>query len=397
MLLDVVNFVLAFSTLALGAGTLYFCVQCLAGLLTGRAQPLPLLRSTSVAVLMPAHNEELTLSHSLNSVRSQLRASDRLVVVADNCTDATETIARQGGAEVVVRDDLSHRGKGFALDAGLRYLSRNPPQVVVMLDADCTAAPNCLAHLDDLVCRRGKPAQARYLMKASTAEASHLAISEFAFFIKNCIRPRGLSRLHLPCHLTGSGMAFPWSSLSRVCLSNDHLVEDMKLGLDLAKIGKGAQYCDEALVLSDFPTSVNGQTTQRHRWEKGRAHLARSSLKTLCSPRSYRHIGAPMLALDSLIPPLTALTLLLGVQFLALAILEMFVEQVWLLSAAAVSVASFSLTLACVWAFCGRNILPLSYWPGLVGHLTSRLSLYRAVASRHPTQWVRTNRGVRDV
>lgn len=397
MLLDLMSLVLALFTLVLGAGTFYFCLQCFAGLHPGSTQKLPLSRSISLAVLVPAHNEELSLSHSLTSIRSQLRASDRLVVVADNCSDGTETIARNQGAEVVVRTDPLHRGKGYALDAGLRYLSRNPPQVVIMLDADCTIGPDCLAHLDDLVCRQSKPAQACYLMKARTAEAPHLAINEFAFLIKNCIRLRGLSRFHLPCHLTGSGMAFPWQALRQVDLSSDHLAEDMKLGLDLAQLGQGAIYCNNAHVLSDFPTSLKGQTTQRHRWEKGRANLALSSMRTLCSPRSYRHIGAPLLALDSLIPPLTALALLLSVHVSALIIMQVFIQQDWLLRTATAIFLLFLLTIACVWATCGRSILPVRYWPAMMRYLTSRVGLYRALAVRANPQWIRSERGVGDI
>ncbi|MFX5972557.1 glycosyltransferase, partial [Acinetobacter baumannii] len=78
-----------------------------------------------VAILVPAHNESEGLRPTLIEINSQLGSGDRLVVVADNCTDDTATIAAAAGADVVVRHDLSRIGKGFALDAGVRHLGAN--------------------------------------------------------------------------------------------------------------------------------------------------------------------------------------------------------------------------------------------------------------------------------
>ena len=44
---------------------------------------------TPVAILIPAHNEEGGISATLRSIAPQLEAHDRLLVVADNCTDGT--------------------------------------------------------------------------------------------------------------------------------------------------------------------------------------------------------------------------------------------------------------------------------------------------------------------
>src|SRR5687768_11031166 len=82
-----------------------FCVECLAALLPGRRQargtngaaepPRP-----SLAVLIPAHNEQAVLGATLQSLVPQLNPGDRLVVVADNCTDATAEVALAHEAEV---------------------------------------------------------------------------------------------------------------------------------------------------------------------------------------------------------------------------------------------------------------------------------------------------------
>src|ERR1700682_6274810 len=46
-----------------------------------------------VAVLVPAHNESIGLLPTLADIKAQMRASDRLLVVADNCADDTAAVA----------------------------------------------------------------------------------------------------------------------------------------------------------------------------------------------------------------------------------------------------------------------------------------------------------------
>ncbi|MFC9284986.1 glycosyltransferase [Streptomyces collinus] len=54
-----------------------------------------------VVALVPAHNEADRIGAALTALRAQTRPPERIVVVADNCTDATAGVARQAGAEVV--------------------------------------------------------------------------------------------------------------------------------------------------------------------------------------------------------------------------------------------------------------------------------------------------------
>ena len=78
---------------------------------------------------------------------AQLEPGDRLLVVADNCTDHTAAVARAAGAEVLERRDAERRGKGYALAAGVDTLRAGPPDVVVIVDADCRPAAGAIDRL----------------------------------------------------------------------------------------------------------------------------------------------------------------------------------------------------------------------------------------------------------
>jgi glycosyltransferase involved in cell wall biosynthesis len=100
-----------------------------------------------VAVLIPALDEEEALPILLDALPGGV-----LVLVVDNgSSDGTATVARAGGATVVLEP---RRGYGSACLAGVRYLESlpEPPEVLVFIDAD-QAHPGALGHLVEPIVR----------------------------------------------------------------------------------------------------------------------------------------------------------------------------------------------------------------------------------------------------
>ena len=96
----------------------------------------PARRPRLVAVL-PAHNEEAGLAAALRSLWGQTTPPDEVIVVADNCTDDTEQVARRHGAEVFVTVDNPHKKAGAlnqVLGAVLPGLQ--PDDLLLVMDAD---------------------------------------------------------------------------------------------------------------------------------------------------------------------------------------------------------------------------------------------------------------------
>ena len=119
----------------------------------------------SLAILMPAHNEASVIQQTLETLKPQLADHQRLIVIADNCTDDTAEIARAVGADVIERSDTERRGKGYALDYGLQHLASDPPDIVIFIDADCDVQPGAIPALAQAAAANQRPAQAIYLME----------------------------------------------------------------------------------------------------------------------------------------------------------------------------------------------------------------------------------------
>lgn len=273
-------------------------------------QPMPDVGRPNIAVLIPAHNESSGVIPTLQSLKTQLQAGDRIVLVADNCSDDTASVAKAEGVEVIERSNLKLRGKGYALDFGMRYLMESPPEVVIIVDADCIVEAGSLERLARTCMAKNRPVQALYLMKSPTEASLKTKIAEFAWAVKDWARPLGYLQFGLPCQLMGTGMAFPWALLQSAELATGHIVEDLKLGLEFANARRPPLFCPEALVTSTFPQNNEGVQSQRTRWEHGHLSMIfQDGPRELLSSINSLNLGLFALAVDMCVPPLALLML----------------------------------------------------------------------------------------
>ena len=342
-----------------------------------------------LAILIPAHNESVVIAQTIQSIMSQLGNQDCLLVVADNCNDDTAAIARNLGAIVIERTNLHERGKGYALDYGLQHLNANPPQVVLIIDADCMVVNDAINKLASACVTYQRPIQALYLMESQPNPSLKARIAAFAWLVKNKVRPLGFKALGFPCQLMGTGMAFIWEDIIKVNLASGHIVEDMKLGADLCRINKAPLFLPEALLTSVFPLTAEATNTQRTRWEHGHLSMILTEAPSLffeaIKTKNRQLLG---LALDLIVPPLVALTLS------TVAIL--IVSFVFSIKLASVLTTILLLTLISAvllaWGFFGRNIISFKQLCYAPIYALVKIPLYIKFILNRQVEWVRSKR-----
>lgn len=379
-------------------------VQVLAALLPARLNTAESLQvstpntPTEVCLLMPAHNEAGGIASVLQLLITQLGPHTRLLVVADNCTDATAAIARavggpSGFVEVLERHDDRLRGKGYALDHGIRQLAKNAPHVVLVIDADCTLEPGSINTLAIRCMATGRPVQALDLMQAPVGGSVKTLLAEFAWLVKNKVRALGYHRLGLPCQLMGTGMAFTWSHISEAKLNTGHIVEDMQLGIDLARRGAPPLFCPDALVTSLFPSAEAGLQAQRTRWEHGHLGVILSQTPGLLWRSVVGGNGALLaIALDLCVPPLALLTLLASGALVACLVVAALGGSA--LPAVLVAVASSMLAMAVLlaWLGFGRDVISFKQLCSVPLYVMAKIPLYFYFFVKRQTGWVRSKR-----
>jgi 1,2-diacylglycerol 3-beta-glucosyltransferase len=266
-----------------------------------------------LVVVVPAFNEAELIGRCLTSLRVQTYPREllRIVVVADNCTDDTATVAAAAGAEVLVRDAPDARGKGRALRWSFDQLSAeaDPADAFIVVDADSVADPDLVGGLATEFAAGHEVVQAEYLVTAEPGTRSELRQAAFLLFHRT--RFTGRARLGMACNLVGNGMLLSRSVLQRVPWGAFTGAEDLEYSIDLRLAGVKPRFARSARVFGPAPGAGRAAATQRMRWEGGRFHVVRTRLLTLLAG-AFRRRDLSLLdaALDLAVPPLGLLGLI---------------------------------------------------------------------------------------
>lgn len=345
-----------------------------------------------LVVLMPAHNESAVLAETLASVLPQLSAQDKVLLIADNCSDDTAAIGRALGVQVAERFNTELRGKTYALAFGIDALRSQPPEVVIVVDADCRVESGALDILAKAAFKLDKPVQALYLMHAGKNSSVKIKIAAFAWVIKNQVRALGLSRLGLPCMLMGSGMAFPWHIISKTNLAIDALAEDYTLGGSLVAANHAPAFCPDAYVESEYPASDEVAYTQRRRWEHGHLNMILQYLPGLLKVVLGRgDVKGALFVFDMMVPPLALQTMfvLLGLAITGCAAGWGVVQPFYVMLAGS---TLFALALLLAWYRYARHVISVSDALHIPLYLFSKISVYVSYVIAREKHWVKTKR-----
>ena len=245
-----------------------------AGAAVFRSQPLPPPRPLRLCVVIPAHDEAGGIAACVRGLLGTERGghSVDLVVVADNCTDATAAEAAAAGARVLERSDPVLRGKGHALAHAFAQLTPEAHDAYIVVDADTRVEPNLLTALAAPLAAGAAAVQCRYLV--DNPEASlRTRLMGVAWLAFNDLRPRGREHWGVSVGLLGNGFALTQDTLRQVPFDAGSIAEDLEYHLRLVRAGLKVRFCPETTVWSAVPTGGAAAAGQRARWEGGRFRM----------------------------------------------------------------------------------------------------------------------------
>jgi biofilm PGA synthesis N-glycosyltransferase PgaC len=268
----------------------------------------------TITVLVPAHNEAACIGDTIRSLQAQSHSPERVVVVADNCTDATENIALALGVEVF-RTVGNTRKKAGALNQVLRELLpvQDENDLVMVMDADTTLDPGFL----EAAVRRMTDDRALMAIgglfygEQGKGLLGQLQRNEYTRYAREMKRRRG--RVFV---LTGTASMFRPRALRAVAAERGHslpglpgdvydtiaLTEDNELTLALKSLGGLMISPPDCTVVTEVMPTWKALWVQRLRWQRGALeNLGAYGL----TPQSFRYwaqqlgIGYGVIALGS--------------------------------------------------------------------------------------------------
>ena len=300
--------------------------------------------------LVPAHDEELLISGCVRSLMAMTYPSThrRVLVVADNCSDATARLAREQGAESLERNDPAQPGKPRAIAWALNQIDLRNWDACVIVDADSTVAPTFasglakLAPLNDIV-----------------FQPNNGVLNEFENWLTRLGGLLGRCRFQVTYPLKQSaglncpisnGMGFGTNLLLRDGWRSFSITEDTELYAVYTEAGVTIRHASDADLFSQESRSLREGATQRRRWIAGRFQILREwGPRLVRSPRiGWRQ---KLDALVELALPAPVLHLVATVTVVALALFGVRGELgVWIayLAIASLSGLVFN-TLTAIW------------------------------------------------
>jgi cellulose synthase/poly-beta-1,6-N-acetylglucosamine synthase-like glycosyltransferase len=234
-----------------------------------------------LTVLVPAYNEELTIAATLKSLWGQDRPPDRVVVVADNCTDNTAEIAKGHDADVFTTVGNTEKKAGAlnqALSEMFAHISAR--DVVMVMDADSVIVPAFLATAmgrleedPDLIAVGGV-----FYGEGGSGLVGQLQRNEFTRYQRLISRRRGKVFV-----LTGTASLFRTYALKAVADSRGRLLpgdpgqvydtlaltEDNEMTLSLKSLGAKMVSPMECRVVTEVMPTWRALWRQRMRWQRG--------------------------------------------------------------------------------------------------------------------------------
>jgi 1,2-diacylglycerol 3-beta-glucosyltransferase len=236
--------------------------------------------------LVPAHDEQLLIAECVDSLvgMEYPRAMRRIVVIADNCADATAQLAREHGAEVLERHDKTLPGKPRAIRWALDQSDLEQWDACVIVDADSTVDPGFATAL------------ARFMpLRSCAVQAYFGARNEWDSWLTRLggVLARGRYEVSYPlrqaaglnCPLTGNGMCIGAGLLRDGGWQAFSLTEDWELYASYTTRGVPIRYARNALLFSEEARSMKEGGTQRRRWQAGRGWVLRHWWRPLLTSR----------------------------------------------------------------------------------------------------------------
>ena len=254
---------------------IYQLVISLFALVKIKDKPYIVDKKHKFLAIIPAHNEEAVVGSLIASLQDQSYDSKDydIFVIADNCTDKTEEIAREAGVNVFVRTetDPAKKTKGAALQVFLNTILNNPEadyEAFCIFDADNVVDRNFFTEMNKHLCQGEEVVQGYRDIK--NPDDSWVSAG-YAIFYWTMNRFYHLARYNagLSPLINGTGFMVKMSVIRDEGWKTKTLTEDIEFSLKTIIKGKKLGWATTAIVYDEQPVKFKPSWSQRARWTIG--------------------------------------------------------------------------------------------------------------------------------
>jgi len=244
----------------------------------------PLNFNPRVSVIVPAYNEELTVTRTIeNLLKSDYPLLD-IVFVDDGSKDQTfaNVKAAFSNMENVQILTKPNGGKASALNYGLSQASG---EILVCIDADTLLLPDAISKMVPYFIKEEVGAVAGNVQVGNTVNLL-TQWQKMEYTTSQNFERRALDTVNAILVVPGAIGAFRKSALEQINgFTTDTLAEDCDLTVRLHRAGFTVRSCNEAISLTEAPETLKMFMKQRFRWTFGMMQTFWKHRDLLFNPR----------------------------------------------------------------------------------------------------------------
>lgn len=233
------------------------------------------IKLNNIAILIAARNEEAVIGELLKSIEAQDYDKTHLktIVIADNCTDSTATIARELGVNVFERFNKEKVGKGYALDFAIDKLRESGEweaiDGIIVLDADNLLTQTYVTEMNKTF-SDGYEAFTSYRNSKNYGDNWISAGYGLWYIRESKFLHYARMLLGSSCAISGTGFLVSRAVLDRFDGWKFYLLtEDIEFSMFSIINGVQIGCCIDAELYDEQPITFSQSYKQRLRWSKG--------------------------------------------------------------------------------------------------------------------------------
>lgn len=222
----------------------------------------------SACILIPAHNEEVVLQSTLDSLYESGFKPTSIYCVDDFSTDSTHKICIEN--KINVCKTPTNRGKAAAQEYAIEHFQLcDKYKYIIMMDADTKIEPDFRDIL--LLNLMLYPSVDLFVGQVTSSKESHIysAYRAIEYTFSHDVIKKGQDTFNVVYVAPGCVSIYSTDILKKLEFDSSILTEDMDLTIQVHKLGGKIKYLHDIKVITQDPSNLKDYHKQMLRWYRG--------------------------------------------------------------------------------------------------------------------------------
>ena len=234
-------------------------------------------KKNKFAILIPARNEEGVIKDTIEDLyknQNYPRELYDVYVVCHNCTDYTYEKVLEAGA-IPIKAESEIKRAYVALDAGIKYILNSGKEydIFMRLDADNRLNSEFMNLMNDAInagCEIVRP----YESALNMSQTGFTQACGLYYIFDSRFASHAREFLGLQAHVNGPGSCFKMSVIKDIGgYDCTNICEDTEFYFKRMLEGRRMNYCEDAIVYEDLPSTMSDTYNRNRRLASGNIRL----------------------------------------------------------------------------------------------------------------------------